>query len=273
MLKKVAGFIGAFCFVLVLSGCVFSQRERPSVSSPNGRNRVSVFVEQGQLYYTVERDGRTLLAPSRLGLRFKKHTPLGENVHLVSSETGSYNESWEQIWGEQQWVTNRYEELLLTVAENGGEQKILNIRIRVYDDGFGFRYEVPEQSGVDEVAIMDEITEFHFPSEGTAWWTPGNSCFYEQLARVTPICEVGALKHEMEVGFGGTAPNEARPANTPITIKTAEGCYLTIHEAALLDYAAMNLSSSNSTTLRCELTPWSTGEKVLQPFRLFRRGA
>lgn len=233
-----------FLSVLFSVGCTTIGEKTYSVSSPDGTIKVSVFTSKGQLMYKVDDENQALLGESKLGLRFKNNSPLGEKVKIINTLTSSFNETWEQPWGEKQLIENRYEELLINLQESNGESKIFSLRVKVYNDGFGFRYEIPEQTGVDSLVIMDEITEFKLPTVDMAWWTPIYSEeYYESITRYTPV-------------------NEIDTVNCPLTIETKNGKYLAIHEANLTDYAAMNLYCTDSSTLSVDLTPWSTGEKV-----------
>lgn len=230
--------------VIINQGCTSTTEKNYRVNSPDGKITVTLFTNQGQLTYRVEENGNPAINDSKLGLRFKNNTALGEAVSIKEVKNSSFNETWEQPWGEKRLIENRYEELALTLAELGGEKKEMIIRLRVFNDGIGFRYEVPEQQGVDEMIISDEITQFNLPTVDMAWWIPAYSeTFYESIYRHTPI-------------------NQIDTVSLPLTIETVSGKYLAIHEANLTDYAAMNLYCQGESSLNCDLTPWSTGEKV-----------
>jgi alpha-glucosidase len=221
-----------------------SGSKKTDVNSPNGQISVKIFEEDGQLMYSVAENGTPLINASKLGLRFKEHSPLGEKVKIISTENRSFNETWEQPWGEKRLIENRYEELAVKVKELGDEGKEMTLRMRVFNDGLGFRYEIPAQNGLDSITIMDEITQFALPTLDKAWWIPAYSeNYYESVYRYTPINQIDTIC-------------------LPMTIETIGGKYLAIHEANLTDYAAMNLYCEGESTLRCDLAPWSTGEKV-----------
>ncbi|MFA9391703.1 MAG: glycoside hydrolase family 97 protein [Prolixibacteraceae bacterium] len=230
--------------LFVAFGCSTVGEKSYAVSSPNGKINVSISTPNGQLVYRVNDADETILNESKLGLRFKKHSSLGEKVEVLDAISATFNETWEQPWGEKRLIENRYEELCLNLKESSGEGKLFSVRIKVYNDGFGFRYEVPEQKGVDSLVIMDEITEFNLPSVDMAWWTPIYSeDYYESITRHTPV-------------------NQMDTVNCPLTIETKSGKFLAIQDANLTDYAAMNIYCKDSSTLSVDLTPWSTGEKV-----------
>ena len=222
-----------------------------TVSSPNGNIKVKVFEKDGQLQYHVEKQGTAILNNSKLGLRFKNHSPLGEKIKITGTQSQSHNETWEQPWGEKRLIENRYEELAINVKEQNAEGKTMTVRFRVFNDGIGFRYEIDQQNGIDSMIIIDEITEFALPTNDMAWWIPAYSeNYYESIYRHTTI-------------------NQIDTVCLPMTIETEAGNFLAIHEANLSDYAAMNLYCSEGTTLNCDLTPWSTGEKVFTSVPFF----
>jgi alpha-glucosidase len=234
----------ALILIILTMACLQENKDSYKVSSPNGRTQLTVFTNNGHLYYRVDSDNETVLNDSKLGLQFKNHSALGQAVKITGTERTSFNETWEQPWGEKRLIENRYEELLVKVRETTAENKEMQLRVRVFNDGFGFRYEIPGQAGVNEMIIMDEITEFNLPTIDSAWWIPAyTEEFYESITRFTPV-------------------NEMDTVCVPLTIETQNGKYLAIHEANLTNYAAMNLYCTGGSTLRSDLTPWSTGEKV-----------
>jgi len=213
------------------------------VSSPGGVLTVVVESQhEGRLAYRVERDGEAVIAPSRLGFLLGDGR-LERNLEAVGHSTGSFDETWEQPWGERRFVRNRYNELRASFAQRPasgrGEGRRFDVVFRVYDDGVGFRYEFPRQAAMEEVRIRQELTEFAVAQPATAWWLPGfewNRAEY--LYSRTPLSQVAV-------------------AQTPITLRTDRGLHLAIHEAALVDYAGMNLARGDRGVLRAALTPGS----------------
>jgi len=233
------------CLVLIIgSGCTSLTEDSYQVSSPSGNIKVNIKTEKGQLLYNVSSNNEVILADSKLGFEFKGLPSLGDNVKITGTKSNTYNETWEQPWGEKRLIENRYDELVVSVQETGRNKRVFDVVFKVYNDGFGFRYEVPAQEKLDSVVIMDEVTEFKLPTIDKAWWIPAYSeTYYESITRFTPV-------------------NQMDTVCTPLTIETKAGKYLSIHQANLTDYAAMNIYCADSTTLTCDLTPWSTGEKV-----------
>jgi alpha-glucosidase len=219
--------------------------ENKTAASPDGNITISVETRKGKVYYSVKKGNRTLIGKSRLGFRFQDRPDLGDHVGITGSESRFFNETWEQPWGEKRLIGNRYDELTVHLKEKKGLKRELNLVFRVYNDGFGFRYEIPQQANIDSFRIMDELTEFVLPEVHNAWWIPAyKDRFYESLYRRTPVSRMDTVC-------------------TPLTLETKEGTYLAIHEANLTDYAAMNLVCLDSVRLKCDLTPWSTGVKVI----------
>lgn len=213
------------------------------VTSPDGRTVVKLMAGEGQTTYSVTRDGEEIVAPSPLGFAFKNMAPLGSNMEVVEADVSASDSTWEQPWGERRFVRDNHKELFVKLKETGGNYRALNIRFRVFDDGVGFRYEFPKQQGIDSAIITDEITGFQF-NRSKAWWIPGRKQKrYEYLYNATPLEDV-------------------REAHTPITLKTSGGKYVSLHEAALVDYSGMTMLQSEGGKFEANLAPWPNGDKV-----------
>jgi alpha-glucosidase len=218
------------------------------VRSPDGKTVIAVDVDKdGKPHYTVGRDGQEIMPEALLGLRFLAQPAFDEGFRVAGSTASSHDETWQQPWGERHDVRDRHNELLVRFESAPGRPaRRFDLRVRVFDDGFGFRYEVPQQPGYDEVAITEELTEFRVEDDKTttAWWIPGRRWNrYEYLYNTTPLTEVHL-------------------AHTPMTVRLANGLHLSFHEAALVDYAAYVLEHRRPGTMRTSLTPWSDGVRV-----------
>ena len=215
------------------------------LSSPDERNVVTVGVLEGALVYAVERDGRKVLLPSRLGFEFRGAPSLYEGLEITDSERHANDEVWEQPWGELALVRDFHNELRVSVAETGDPGRQFLVVFRAFDDGIAFRYEFPEQPGLGEFEIMDELTEFHLADDPRAWWIPANDTThrYELLYRSSPASTIPEV-------------------HTPLTLETLDGPVLVIHEANLVDYAGMNLTGSWERRLSVTLPAWADGVKV-----------
>ncbi len=232
-----------FAYILILALPLFSCTREGRVTSPDQSIAIHADEEGGRIFYTVSKNGKPLLDKSFLGFVLKDG-PFGEDVTIAEVSHTSFNGSWDQTWGEEIVVDNTYNQMTIQVEEKTGAKRKFNVVFRVFDDGFGFRYEFPQQPNLGDFVIMDEQTEFNFTGNHKAWSIPYGANYYEALYEPHPISELDTVC-------------------TPLTIETDNGLYLAVHEANLTDYAAMNLlPEKGSSTLRVYLTPWSTGEKV-----------
>ena len=235
----------AALMVSLLGACSNAKEEVRQVHSPDGKIKVSVFLNKGELAYSACKENVEIISLSKLGFKLKDGTVLGNKMEVLKTETRTFNETWEQPWGEKRLIENRFEELTLFLKEKRGLNRELTMVFRVYNDGLAFRYLIPKQAKLDSFVIMDELTEFSLPSVDKAWWTTAyKGVYYENITKFSPVNEIGDT------------------VSVPLTIETKSGKYLAIHEANLTDYAAMNLYCKGKSTLKCDLTPWSTGEKV-----------
>ncbi|WP_457096246.1 glycoside hydrolase family 97 protein [Lysobacter sp. P5_B9] len=218
-----------------------------TVASPDGALKVELDLNgEGRLAYRVARKGTPLISDSRLGFLLRNGRELLRNLKLEQQSARAFDETWEQPWGERRFVRNHYNELRASFVESDRDHRHFDVVFRVFDDGVGFRYELPKQPALDEVQIQDELTEFAIAQPATAWWLPAFEWNREEyLYNRTPLAEVGV-------------------AQTPITLRTADGTHLTVHEAALVDYAGMNLAKGEGGRLRAMLTPGTDGAKVVR---------
>ena len=224
-------------------------QEPVRVTSPDGRNRVTVEIRDGALTYRVDRDGRALLLPSRLGFAFQGAPPLRDSLRVVDTSRSSVDETWTQPWGEVARVRDHHNELRVSVSEVASPGRRFGVVFRVFDDGLGFRYELPAQPGLGEFAITDELTEFTLADDARAWWIPSNR---PRLDR-------------SEMLFSSSPVSVLDSVQTPLTLETQDGrTFIVIHEANLVDYARMFLSGPRmqSRTLRVALAPYADGIKV-----------
>jgi len=233
-------FIPAFALLLFLTFSCNSNYET-TVSSPDGKVTVDfVLNEVGEAIYGVLYDGKVVIEPSKMSFDIKDQEPLAGNFEIVGGDTWSISESWEMQWGEQSTVLNDYNQLSITLKESTAPNRKMIIHFKAYNDGIGFRYEFPEQDAMDELIIMDEHTEFNLTGDHQAWWIPGDWDIYEHLYRETKVSGINATDYRDHPDLAATyIPENA--VNTPVTMKTDQGLYISIHEANLTDYAGMTL--------------------------------
>ena len=219
-------------------------QEPLEVASPDGRIAVTVETREGGLFYSAEYDGRKIVLPSRLGFEFRDAPPLRDDLKLSEAGRATVDETWEQPWGEVARVRDHHNELRIAVAETEAPGRRFDVVFRVFDDGIGFRYELPEQPEFGSFAITEELTEFYLADDARAWWIPANYAHrYEHLYASSPMSTLGE-------------------AHTPLTLETRGGVYLVLHEANLVDYAGMYLTGSHDRRMRVSLPAWADGVKV-----------
>ena len=237
--------LGESLFLLTLWISVAGAETLGTVSSPSNVLSVSVTVnDEGRPGYSITRGGREIVTESRLGFLLTDAPKLERNFRGDRVQTRSFDETWEQPWGERRYVRDRYNELRVKLVEKNAPGRALTVVFRAFDDGVGFRYEFPDQPQLHDVNIGEELTEFAIADAGTAWWIPGGEWNrYEYLYRRTALDEVAQ-------------------AHTPLTIRTDAGLHIAIHEAALVDYSAMWLRRVDGTRLKAVLSPASQGAKV-----------
>ena len=232
---------------LTLGPDTLSGQDQLRVVSPNGRNTITVETRDGRLYYSLHRDDRAVILPSQLGFEFRGAPPLRDSLRVVGKTETKVDQTWTQPWGEVSRVRDQHNEARISVAESAAPGRRFMVVFRVFDDGAGFRYEFPEQSGIGEFAITSELTEFALVDDARSWWIPSfQPNRYEYLYRSSPVSTLDTV-------------------HTPLTLEFRDGLHVVIHEANLTDYAAMNLvgGREQNRTLRAYLAPYADGTKVL----------
>ncbi|MFC6823843.1 glycoside hydrolase family 97 catalytic domain-containing protein [Halopelagius fulvigenes] len=244
-----------------------------SLTSPGGDVEVTFELVDGTPTYAVTYGGRTVVDRSTLGLAFRDAAPLDDSFEVTGVERHSADETWEPVWGTSDSIRNNYEELAVGLRETEGSKRSLNLLFRAYDDGAAFRYALPEQENLGSFVITDERTEFAFADDYASWWTPDDWENYEYLYEETPLSEI---KPTPEKG------SEVDGANTPVTMRVGDEAYMSVHEAALTDYAGMTLTRADGdpTTFESTLVPWPDGESKVKgeaphvsPWRTFTLGS
>ena len=237
--------------LLIVSLAAGARAQTASVASPDGSLVVTFSLENGRPTYRIDRFGLPLVLPSRMGFELQEQPPLVGPFRLVGLARDTVDTVWTQPWGEKKDIRSHYHELRLQLEETSERPRRMNIVFRVFDEGVGFRYEWPAQPNLDRFVIMDELTEFRLAGDHTAWWIPAyHPNRYEYLYRHTPVSQLDTV-------------------HTPVTMETADGWFLSFHEADVEDYATMTLAPKDSLTLEVDLVPWSDGTRVKAqtPFR------
>lgn len=229
--------------------------------SPNGSQKLEFKVENGQAVYSLSYKGKAVVKESRLGFDLKNETDLTDGFILEKSERAAFDQSWNPVWGEVKTIRNHYNELAVTLkqTETG---RLVRIRFRLFDDGLGFRYEFPQQPNLNYFVIEEEKTQFALPGDITAWWIPGDYDTQEYSYHRSRLSEIRGLMQQ------AITPNASQKSAGPTTVQTAlmlktdDGLYINLHEAALINYAAMHLSlDDRNMVFTSHLTPDARGDK------------
>ena len=231
--------------LLALNSSSFAAVTNEVLTSPDGNLSITLLIEDGAPRYAVAHSGTEVIRPSALGFVLQDAPPMTNRFEAVDILRESGDETWRPVWGTVSEVRNRYNQLTARLHEQDDPNRDMTLVFRAYDDGVAFRYVLPAQSNLTDVAILSEETQFRFAGNYTAWWHPVDYNGDENTYRTTPLSGVQAL-------------------NTPLTIRTHEGLHLSIHEAALVDYASMTLVPvpDDANSFKCDLVPWPDGVKV-----------
>lgn len=244
-----------------------------TVSSPNGAISVSFsLADGGRPTYEMTYKGRPVVKPSHLGLELAKdkhatkgfaETSLMDGFTESHSEVSSFDETWKPVWGETATIRNHYNELLVSLSQDHTGRQ-MNIRFRVYDDGMGLRYEFPQQDSLVYFIVKEEHTQFAMTGDHTAWWLPGDYDTQEQETQESRLSEIRARFHDAVNWSNSSVANFSESGvQTSLQMKSQDGLYINIHEAALVNYPAMHLNLDDKhMVFESWLTPDATGNKA-----------
>lgn len=232
------------------------------IESPGKNVKVEFGVNDESAFYIVYYNGQKVIDTSYIGFQFKGQPLLKTHLKIDDVMCARVNEIWQTAWGPKKTVNNHYEEMCVHLVEQNQLERKFIVKFKIYDDGVGFRFEFPSQENLDDVVIMDEQTEFHLIGNHTAWWIPADHDSYEYLYNKTRVSEIDAASYGYPQQGDRHIPI-AKASNTPLTMKTDDGIYISIHEANLTDYSDMTLAVTDSLILKSELVPWADGSKVI----------
>ena len=230
--------------VALLASSAFAKEA--TLKSPDQKIKITISDQSSSPHYSISFNGKPVIEQSRLGFRFKSQAPFDDGF-VISEVTRSQTDSqWQQPWGERQTVVDKHNEIAVTFNKPAPHAGTYTVRFKAFDSGVGFRYEVPKQVGFEKTEITKELTEFAIAAKDktTAWWIPARGW------------------NRYEYVYNTTDLQDAALVHTPFTFKNGNGVHVSIHEAALVDYAGMVLNQRRPGTFSADLTPWSDGIAV-----------
>ncbi len=248
-----------------------------TVTSPNGNVEVKFSLDNGRPTYKMTYKGKAVVKPSHLGLELVKtkhaskgmeETDLMDGFTVTDTQTSTFDETWKPVWGQTATIRNHYNEMAVTLNQPASKRNIV-IRFRVYDDGMGLRYEFPQQNELNYFVIKEEHTQFAMAGDHTAWWIPGDYDTQEYETVESKLSEIRGLMKDAITPNSSQTPFSPTGVQTALQMKTADGLYINIHEAACVNYATMHLNlDDKAMVFESWLTPDAQGTKgyIQTPF-------
>ena len=248
------------CFLLALF--MGSTAMAESITSPNGQLQLNFSVNpQGEPVYELFYKGKAVIKPSKLGLELKNDPGLMNGFTLTDTQTSTFDETWEPVWGEVKQIRNHYNEMAVTLNQKAQDRNII-IRFRLFDDGLGFRYEFPLQKNLNYFVIKEERTQFAMAGDHKAFWIPGDYDTQEYDFTESKLSEIRGLMKGAITGNASQTQFSPTGVQTSLQMKTADGLYINLHEAALVDYSCMHLNLDDKNLIfESWLTPDAVGDK------------
>ena len=241
--------------------CAASMLKAQNLTSPNGELQMNFSVNaQGEPVYELSYKGRAVLKPSKLGLELKDDPSLMNGFIIADVETSTFDETWKPVWGEESQIRNHYNEMAVTNQK--AQERNMVIRFRLFDDGLGFRYEFPLQENLNYFVIKEEHTQFAMMGDHTAFWIPGDYDTQEYDYTESKLSEIRGLMKGAITPNSSQTPFSETGVQTALQMKTDDGLYINLHEAALVDYACMHLNLDDRNFIfESWLTPDAVGDK------------
>ncbi len=263
--------VGTFAALLLMSSCAPSTEKANratetlsdvvNFTSPDGNLALSVGLNaQGTPVYSLSFGGKTVIAPSHLGLKLKKGEALDADFALISADSTAHDEVWAPVWGEESEIRDNYKQLTVALRQKTTERK-MELIFRLYNDGLGFRYSFPEQKNLTYFVVTDEETEFAMTGDHTAWWISGDYDTQEYDYTESRLSEIRKYSSETRQDNTSQAFISPTAVQTSLQMRTDDSIYINIHEAALVDYSCMHLDlDDNNLVFKSVLTPNAQGD-------------
>lgn len=257
-MKAICIKLTCFLLVLFMSSAVMAE----SITSPNGQLQLNFSVNsQGEPVYELFYKGKAVIKPSKLGLELKNDPGLMNGFTLADTQTSTFDETWEPVWGEVKQIRNHYNEMAVTLDQKAQDRNII-IRFRLFDDGLGFRYEFPLQKNLNYFVIKEERTQFAMTGDHKAFWIPGDYDTQEYDFTESKLSEIRGLMKSAITSNASQTQFSPTGVQTSLQMKTADGLYINLHEAALVDYSCMHLNLDDKNLIfESWLTPDAVGDK------------
>lgn len=251
-------------FLLLFTSCLLlAGADAQVLTSPDGCMTLKFrLTDDGTPLYSLSYKGKPVITESRLGFRIRPSYEFCRDFRVIKTDTTASDTVWETVWGQNRQVRDNHKELCVELRQQSTGWR-LNIRFRLFDDGLGFRYEFPVQAGLRHFTLDEECTEFRLTADHTAFWIPADYDTNEFPITTSRLSEVGGLIDKVrEEPLAAKAPTPGLAVQTPLMLKSADGLYLNIHEAALVNYPAMHLDLDDKAyVLSAHLTPDRNGAK------------
>ena len=247
--------------LLIMSTNLFAQQNKFSFGSVNLNTSQST---DKHFNYSINLKDKELVKESSIGFELAKPLQKLTQFNILSIDTSVVNKTWEPIWGEQDAIQNNYKEVTFHLESINTPTILMDIQFRIFKDGVGFRYNFPTQNNLQYFIVKDELTQFHLSGDHKAFWIPGDFDTNEYMYNTTKLSEINAIEaasKEKDIAVTSVISNQS--VQTPLMLKSADGFYINIHEAALLNYPAMNLNlDKDNFTLTTALVPDAFGNKA-----------
>jgi glucan 1,4-alpha-glucosidase len=247
---------------LLLSLLVSTAATAESITSPNGLLKLNFSLSpKGEPTYELSYKNKVVIKPSKLGLELKNEPGLMNGFVLTDAKTSTFDETWTPVWGEVKQIRNHYNELAVTLNQKARSRDIV-VRFRLFDEGLGFRYEFPSQKNLNYFVIKEEHTQFAMNGDHTAFWIPGDYDTQEYDYTESKLTEIRGLMKGAITDNASQSQFSTTGVQTALMMKSADGLYINLHEAALVDYSCMNLNLDDKNLIfESWLTPDAKGDK------------